>query len=216
MEQKNHSSNNHKYYELAKRLHELELWETLFVKKTEWTSGKSPSEKLKRILKRTQKGFRVRRKEDGSGWTFQRVSDRNISLATINKILEDINSLASHEKEALMSELFQRFPAYHPLQFIETVVCNYYKLFSEEIFSRTRKREIARPRQLIMYFARKHTKLSLNKIGAFCGNKDHATVLHSCKTIEKLIQEDEFMKRDVNNLINLLDRGETKLLIEEV
>jgi len=62
-----------RYFELAKRLHELEIGESMFVKRSEWTSGKGPSEKLRRISKRTKKEFTYNRKYDGSGWHFKRV-----------------------------------------------------------------------------------------------------------------------------------------------
>ena len=46
-------------------------------------------------------------------------------------------------------------------------------------------------RQLSMFFARKYTKLPLSIIGAYCGNKDHATVLHACKTVANLAETDK-------------------------
>ena len=60
-------------YELAKNLSELEPGEILFVKKSEWVSAKSPSEKLRRILQKSKKDFKLKRKTDGSGWDFTRV-----------------------------------------------------------------------------------------------------------------------------------------------
>ena len=60
------------YFQLAKRLHELEVGESFFVKKSEWTSGKTPYEKLTRISKATKKEFTYERKYDNSGWYFKR------------------------------------------------------------------------------------------------------------------------------------------------
>lgn len=74
---------------------------------------------------------------------------------------------------------------------IQKTVCDYFGLSVDSIQSRTRKREIVQARQLTMYFAKKMTKSSLAIIGSQCGNKDHATVLHACKTIAQLERTDK-------------------------
>ena len=77
------------------------------------------------------------------------------------------------------------------IDYIQKVVCDYFKLPIDSIQSPTRKREIVQARQLAMYFAKKKTKLSLAIIGLQCGNKDHATVLHACKTVANLNETDK-------------------------
>lgn len=77
------------------------------------------------------------------------------------------------------------------IDYIQKVVCDYFKLPIESIQSPTRKREIVQARQLTMYFAKKMTKSSLAVIGLQCGNKDHATVLHACKTVANLNETDK-------------------------
>ena len=77
------------------------------------------------------------------------------------------------------------------IDYIQKVVCDYFKLPIESIQSPTRKREIVQARQLTMYFAKKMTKTSLAMIGLQCGNKDHATVLHACKTVANLNETDK-------------------------
>ncbi|MCR4829031.1 MAG: chromosomal replication initiator protein DnaA [Bacteroidales bacterium] len=77
------------------------------------------------------------------------------------------------------------------IEYIQKVVCDYFKLPVESIQSPTRKREIVQARQLSMYFAKKMTKSSLAIIGLQCGNKDHATVLHACKTVANLNDTDK-------------------------
>ena len=74
---------------------------------------------------------------------------------------------------------------------IQKVICDYFNLPIESIQSHTRKREIVQARQLAMYFAKKMTKSSLAIIGLQCGNKDHATVLHACKTVTNLTETDK-------------------------
>lgn len=77
------------------------------------------------------------------------------------------------------------------IDYIQKVVCDYFNIPIDSIQSRTRKREIVQARQLTMYFAKKMTKSSLAIIGLQCGNKDHATVLHACKTIANLAETDK-------------------------
>lgn len=77
------------------------------------------------------------------------------------------------------------------IDYIQKVVCDYFNIPIDSIHSRTRKREIVQARQLTMYFAKKMTKSSLAIIGLQCGNKDHATVLHACKTVSNLAETDK-------------------------
>ncbi|MBQ8045986.1 MAG: chromosomal replication initiator protein DnaA [Bacteroidales bacterium] len=77
------------------------------------------------------------------------------------------------------------------IDYIQKVICDYFNLPIESIQSHTRKREIVQARQLAMYFAKKMTKSSLAIIGLQCGNKDHATVLHACKTVTNLTETDK-------------------------
>lgn len=87
---------------------------------------------------------------------------------------------------------------------IQKLVCDFFNIPSEVINSKTRKREIVQARQLAMYFAKKHTKASLATIGLHCGNKDHATVLHACRTVNNLIETDKQFRNYVEELDNKL------------
>ena len=86
------------------------------------------------------------------------------------------------------------------IDYIQKVVCDYLDLPVETIQDTSRKREVVQARQLSMYFAKKITKSSLAVIGMQCGNKDHATVLHACKTIDNLRQTDRHMRAMVEEL----------------
>jgi chromosomal replication initiator protein len=77
------------------------------------------------------------------------------------------------------------------IDFIQKIVCDYFGIAVDSINSKTRKRDIVQARQLAMYFSKKHTKSSLAAIGLVCGNKDHATVLHACRTVNNLIETDK-------------------------
>lgn len=77
------------------------------------------------------------------------------------------------------------------IDYIQKVVCDYFNLPIELLKSKTRKREVVQARQIAMYFAKKMTKSSLASIGAHCGGKDHATVLHACRTVNNLHETDK-------------------------
>jgi chromosomal replication initiator protein len=77
------------------------------------------------------------------------------------------------------------------IDYIQKVVCDYFALPMEMLKSKTRKREVVQARQISMFFAKKMTKSSLASIGAHCGGKDHATVLHACRTVMNLSETDK-------------------------
>ena len=90
------------------------------------------------------------------------------------------------------------------VDFIQKVVCDYFKTPVNDIFSASRKRNIVQVRQTSMYFTKKYTELSLAQIGAQCGNKDHATVLHACRTVENLKATDLHFKGQLEELDKIL------------
>lgn len=86
------------------------------------------------------------------------------------------------------------------IDYIQKVVCDYFDLPIELLKSKTRKRDVVQARQLAMYFSKSMTKSSLAKIGMHCGGKDHATVLHACRTVNNLIDTDKQFKTYVTDL----------------
>ena len=86
------------------------------------------------------------------------------------------------------------------IDYIQKVVCDYFDLPIELLKSKTRKREIVQARQIAMYFAKKMTKSSLANIGLHCGGKDHATVLHACRTVNNLSETDKHFRRYLDDL----------------
>lgn len=86
------------------------------------------------------------------------------------------------------------------IDYIQKVVCDYFDLPMELLKSKTRKREVVQARQIAMYFSKKMTKSSLANIGAHCGGKDHATVLHACKTVNNLMDTDKRFKSYIDDL----------------
>jgi len=86
------------------------------------------------------------------------------------------------------------------IDYIQKVVCDYFDLPMELLKSKTRKREVVQARQIAMYFSKKMTKSSLANIGMHCGGKDHATVLHACKTVNNLIDTDKRFRGYIDDL----------------
>jgi len=86
------------------------------------------------------------------------------------------------------------------VDYIQKVVCDYFSLSPDLLQSKTRKREIVQARQIAMYFSKTMTKSSLASIGALIGGKDHATVLHACKTVNNLIDTDKRFKGQIESI----------------
>ena len=86
------------------------------------------------------------------------------------------------------------------IDYIQKVVSEYFQMDVETLQSKTRKRHIVQARQLAMYFAKKFTKASLASIGSQIGKRDHATVLHACKTVDNLSFTDKQFRKYVEDL----------------
>ena len=87
---------------------------------------------------------------------------------------------------------------------IQNVVSNFYNILLSEMLSQRRSRPLARPRQIAMYLAKKMTSRSLPEIGRRFANRDHTTVIHAVKTITRLSEQDDEMKKNINQIKNLL------------
>ena len=87
---------------------------------------------------------------------------------------------------------------------IQNVVSNYFNIALSEMLSQRRSRPLARPRQLAMYLAKKLTTRSLPEIGRRFANRDHTTVIHAVKTITRLSEQDDEMKKNINQIKSLL------------
>ena len=84
------------------------------------------------------------------------------------------------------------------------MVSGYYNITLNEMLSQRRSRPLARPRQIAMYLAKKLTTRSLPEIGRRFANRDHTTVIHAVKTIIRLSEKDEEMKKDISQIKNML------------
>ena len=119
---------------------------------------------------------------------FSRVHNRILSINDCKKILKDV---FSQIKVITVDK-------------IQNVVSNYFNIALSEMLSQRRSRPLARPRQIAMYLAKKMTSRSLPEIGRRFANRDHTTVIHAVKTITRLSEQDEEMKKNISQIKSLL------------
>ncbi|HAU2072485.1 TPA: chromosomal replication initiator protein DnaA [Legionella pneumophila] len=87
---------------------------------------------------------------------------------------------------------------------IQKTVAEYYKVKVADLLSKRRSRSIARPRQMAMALSKELTNHSLPEIGDHFGGKDHTTVIHACRKVKELIQDDSDFAEDYKNLMRIL------------
>jgi len=114
---------------------------------------------------------------------------REITIESCQDILKDL--LRSNER-------------YVTLQDVQKKVADRYSIKVSDMSSARRQRSVARPRQIAMYLCKQLTTKSLNDIGKVFGKKDHTTVMHACKQIEKLKAEDNILREEIYLLTRVL------------
>ena len=87
---------------------------------------------------------------------------------------------------------------------VQSVVSNFFNIHLNEMLSQRRSRPLARPRQIAMYLSKKLTTRSLPEIGRRFANRDHTTVIHAVKTITRIMEKDEEMKKNINQIKGML------------
>ncbi|MEJ2444268.1 MAG: chromosomal replication initiator protein DnaA [Exilibacterium sp.] len=114
---------------------------------------------------------------------------RQIDVELVREALKDL--LALQDKQVSIDN-------------IQRVVAEYYKVKISDLLSKRRSRSVARPRQVAMSLAKELTNHSLPEIGEAFGGRDHTTVLHACRKIKKMREEDADIREDVKNLLRSL------------
>jgi chromosomal replication initiator protein len=118
-----------------------------------------------------------------------------LAQSTLNK--KEITLDLAHE---MIDKLIKNTKREISIDYIQKVVCNYFNIAVDQLQSKTRKREIVQARQVAMYFSKTLTKASLANIGSQIGGKDHATVLHACKTVNNLLETDKRFRLQVDEI----------------
>jgi len=118
-----------------------------------------------------------------------------LAQSTLNK--KEITLILAKE---MIDKLIKNTKREVSIDYIQKVVCNYFDVAVDSLQSKTRKREIVQARQVAMYFSKNLTKSSLATIGSQIGGKDHATVLHACKTVNNLVETDKQFKNQIEEI----------------
>ena len=121
---------------------------------------------------------------------FSSLTNKEISVELASEALKDI--ISNKNSKQITIELIQE------------IVANYFSLRMEDFKSARRTRNVAYPRQIAMYLARKLTATSLPKIGEEFGGRDHTTVIHAYEKISQALKVDETLQDAINDLTKKL------------
>ena len=119
--------------------------------------------------------------------SFSRIYNKPPNLAETKVILKDLLNITENKVT---------------IDLIQTLVCKFFKISKNEMLSSRRSRYLVRPRQTAIYLTKILTSKSLPEIGREFSNRDHTTIIHSVKTIEKLKEKDPEMVENINKLKN--------------
>ena len=111
--------------------------------------------------------------------------------------------LAIHDCKKILKDVFNQIKVI-TVDKIQNIVSNYFNIPLSEMLSQRRSRPLARPRQIAMYLAKKMTTRSLPEIGRRFANRDHTTVIHAVKTITRLSEQADEMKKNISQIKSLL------------
>ena len=123
--------------------------------------------------------------------------NRTISFSRIYKKLPNLT-----ETKIVLKDLLNMTENKVTINLIQTLVCKFFKISKNEMLSSRRSRYLVRPRQTAIYLTKILTSKSLPEIGREFSNRDHTTIIHSVKTIEKLKENDPEMVDNINKLKN--------------
>ena len=121
--------------------------------------------------------------------------DRKLDLEAVERLLSDL----LHEEAASKVTVDQ----------IQKKVSDYYQIRFSELIGRRRTANIVFPRQVSMYISRTLTGDPLKSIGDAFGGRDHGTVIHACKQVEHMMEQDSSVKRAVDYLIKQLSQNQS-------
>ncbi len=121
-------------------------------------------------------------------------------VVSFSRIYKKLPNLA--ETKVVLKDLLNLYENKVTIDQIQTVVCKFFKISKNEMLSSRRSRYLVRPRQTAIYLTKILTSKSLPEIGREFSNRDHTTIIHSVKTIEKLKIKDLDMVDNINKLKN--------------
>ena len=119
--------------------------------------------------------------------SFSRIYNKTPNLSEVKVVLKDLLNIGENKVT---------------IDLIQSTVCKFFKISKNEMLSSRRSRYLVRPRQTAIYLTKILTSKSLPEIGREFSNRDHTTIIHSVRTIEKLKEKDTEMTNNINNLKN--------------
>ena len=119
--------------------------------------------------------------------SFSRIYNKVPNISEVKVVLKDLLNLSENKVT---------------IDLIQSTVCKFFKISKNEMLSSRRSRYLVRPRQTAIYLTKILTSKSLPEIGREFSNRDHTTIIHSVKTIEKLKKEDSELSSNIDNLKN--------------
>ena len=121
-------------------------------------------------------------------------------IVSFSRIYNKIPTLT--ETKIVLKDLLNLTENRVTIDLIQTLVCKFFKISKNEMLSSRRSRYLVRPRQTAIYLTKILTSKSLPEIGRELSNRDHTTIIHSVKTIEKLKEKNPEMVDNINKLKN--------------
>jgi len=168
---------------------ELETRVAILLKKAQEMEVELPQEVAFFIAKRIRSNIRELEGALRRVVANARFTGREIDVDFVREALKDL--LALQEKLITIDN-------------IQKTVAEYYKIRYTDLLSKKRTRSIARPRQIAMALAKELTNHSLPEIGEAFGGRDHTTVLHACRKVQELREQDARIDEDYRNLLRSL------------
>jgi len=121
-------------------------------------------------------------------------------VVSFSRIYQKVPNLS--ETKVVLKDLLNLSENKVTIDLIQTTVCKFFKISKNEMLSSRRSRYLVRPRQTAIYLTKILTSKSLPEIGREFSNRDHTTIIHSVKTIEKIKEKDPEMVDNINKLKN--------------
>ncbi|MBP3614537.1 MAG: chromosomal replication initiator protein DnaA [Bacteroidaceae bacterium] len=171
---------------------DLELRKNILRSKTHKDGLKFPDEVINYIAEHVDASVRDLEGIIASLMAHSTINNADVDLNLARRIVGDISE---YEKPALTIETILK------------TVSDFYGVEISAINTRSRKREVVLVRQVAMYLAKKYLDLSTAKIGLYIGNRDHATVLHACKTVTNLCETDKQFRGELSQIELQLQRA---------
>src|SRR3989344_1638105 len=118
-------------------------------------------------------------------------TENKARILSINEIKELIKNSIKNKKSLSYKEVVK-------------IISDFYKIEEESIYEKTRKKEIIKPRQIIMYILREDFSISYPSIGEKLGGRDHTTVIHSCEKIKREIKTDMLLLKEIQEIRSII------------